>query len=91
MAVNYYRSEQIITMDANTDVIQGEKYPIDWIMVRSTTAGTFTVVIGGATLTFTNSSTVLTLYLPIKRTVTRIATTALPAGGIVTIFLEKKV
>lgn len=83
----------IITFDTAADEIPfsaKRKMDISHIVLSSTTAGSFVIVLGNTTLTITTGTNDLSKVIPVNRTLNRIKLTSGPNGVKMYAFLKKK-
>jgi hypothetical protein len=90
MATQLFEADQIIELSA-ADVIARPRMAVKSLICRGTAGGTFVIQFGSATLSFTNSTNMLTLpAIEMNRSTNRIELVSGPTNARLYILLEQK-
>jgi hypothetical protein len=90
MATQIYEADQIIVLDTATDSITRPRMAVESIILRGTGAGIFNITLGNAVLLINLTTTVLTMQIPINRTLNYARLNSGPTGAQMTLLLQQK-
>jgi len=89
MSVILNEAEQIIALSAG-DTVTRPRMAVKRIILNATAAGVFVLKVGNASMSISNSATVLMATLELERHVNSVTLTSGPAGAVAYVMLEQK-